>query len=130
MARDYETSLIDDASIIAEKTTKKLSFVVRDEADVAIPAANLSTLTATLYVKRSGAIINSRNAQSILNANGGTVDSSGNGTLTLTPADNAIVSATGAEEDHELLIEWTYAAGVKAGKHLIHLRVANLTKVT
>jgi len=130
MARDYETWLTDDESIIAEKTTAKLAFVVQDEAGVAIPAASLTTLVATLYVRRGGAIINSRTAQSILNANGGTVDAGGNGTLILVPADNAIVSATGAIEDHDLLIEWTYNAGAKAGKHLLHLRVANLAKVT
>jgi hypothetical protein len=138
-----------------EKTTGRLTAVVQDHAGVAIPAASLTTLVLTLYNLADGAIINSRSAQSVLNANGGTVDSSGNLVMILGPLDNVITgtaspstsladlmaargstplplgsSARSQVETHVALFEYTYDSGAKSGKTEVFIDVLNLAKVS
>src|SRR3972149_284487 len=116
-----------------ESSTTKLTAVVKDESETVIPAASIGTLTLMLYDQKTeldspgstGAIINSRNRQDILNANGCTVDSSGNMVMTFTPADNAIVNTGLSSERHVALFEYTYAAGLKAGKDEVLIDVIN-----
>ena len=113
---------------VNEKTTARYTAQIVDELNVGIPAASLSTLTLTLYGVVSGTILNSRNAQNVLNANGVTVDSSGNLVWTMAPADNAILG-TQALETHAALFVWTWA-GTKEGRHEVIILVDNLQKVT
>jgi len=114
---------------ILEKTTRKVTCVVVDENDAAIPAASLSTLTLTLYSLHTLAVVNSRNAQNALNANNVTVDANGVLTWEIQSADNQILDATRDVEIHRALFEWTWAGGAKAGKHEVDLHVKNLHKV-
>lgn len=132
MAKPFETDLTAPTYVIAEQTTRFLEFQLLDENDSGIPAAELQSLTLTLYDPRTGAIINSRDDMSVLNANGGTVDAQGNAVLELGPADNVIVGQNAGlvQEDHVALLEWVYEAGTRQGRHLIFLRVENLAKVT
>lgn len=91
-----------------------ISGTLTDETGAAVALASLSTLTLTLYDRASDAIINSRNAQSIKNVNGGTFHAtSGAFTLTLSAADNVIVTprAPGTFETHLGLIQATWSAG-------------------
>lgn len=121
-----------------ESSTAKLTGIIEDEDGTGIPAASLSSLTLSLYDQATelatpgstSAIINSRNRQSILNTNGCTVDSTGGFVLTLSTADNAIVNSTKDTERHVALIEWTYAAGLKAGKEAVLVDVSNLARTT
>jgi len=126
--KPFTTDLTGAATRIAEETTRFLAFVIQDEDDVGIPAAELQSLTLTLFDRRTGQILNSRDGVDILNANGGTVDGAGNGELKLTPADNVIFTAGRVEEDHVALVEWEDANG-QVGRHVILLRVENLAKV-
>lgn len=86
-----------------------------DEAGDAIAAASLSAFTLTLYDRATDTIINSRNAQSVLNTNGGTLHAtSGAFTLTLSSDDNPILStslAAGRTETHIALLEATWSGG-------------------
>lgn len=86
--------------------------VLKDEAGAAIAASDLVTLTFTLYSIDSptDAIINSREAVDILNANGGTVDENGNLTLRLTASDNQILDQVRPNEKHRLRLDWTFAS--------------------
>jgi hypothetical protein len=113
---------------LPEQKTARFTALLKDELGVAIPSSSLNTLTLTLYNKKDLAIINSRNKQSILNTNGGTVDSSGNFTLTLTPSDMIVVRKVQAQEPHIALVEWTYGAG-KAGGHELEFTVDNLNYI-
>ena len=115
---------------ILEKTSRKYSAVLRDLDGVIIPNTSLSTLTLTLYSIHSLAVINSRNAQNVLNANDVSVDVIGNLTWEMQPADNAILDPTLQTEIHRALWEWTWAGGAKAGKHEVDFQVRNLNKVT
>lgn len=114
--------------IANEHSIAKYTAVIKDESDVAIAAASLNTLTLTLYNSADKAIINSRNAQNVLNANNVVVDSSGNLTWTMQPADNAI-SGSGEFETHVALFEYTWASSTKRGSHEVTLKVRDITKI-
>ena len=118
--------------VLPEQTTQRITYGIKDETGTAIPASALTTLTLTLYAldgAQAGTVINSVDDMNILNANRGTVDGSGNLTLLLQPADLAILDTALLEERHIALVEWTYAAGAKSGRHEIEHRVGNLTRV-
>lgn len=85
-----------------------------DMGGTAIAKAALLSLTATLYDEATSAAINSRNAQSVLDANQGAVASDGTLTLRLTPSDSVIVGtvAVGDTEEHVLRLTWTWNDGV------------------
>jgi hypothetical protein len=101
----------------------------------AIAKASLLTLTASLFLESSGASINSRKGQDVLDANGGAVSAAGVLTLRLQPADNVIVGspAVDAYEQHILRIGWTWNDGVltpRTGIQDIRLYVQQLRTVT
>lgn len=81
---------------------------------VAITKASLLSLTATIYDEATSAVVNSRNAQSVLDTNDGTVASDGTLTLRLGPSDAAIVGSVsvGDTERHVLRLTWTWSDGV------------------
>lgn len=113
---------------IAERTTPVITFTVKGDG-VAIPGANLTTFTLTLYkLGDLTAILNGRNKQDVLNVNGVTVDGAGKGQYIMAAADNAVLG-TDDDEQHVALFEWTWAGGTRAGKHEIVLRIANLIGV-
>lgn len=112
-----------------ERITARYTATVKDETGIAIPAASLTTLTLTLYNRADGSIINSRNAQDVLNANNVTVDSAGLITWTMQPADNPIVDDTREIERHVALWVWTYSSGTKTGRHETEFDVENFAKV-
>lgn len=122
-----------------ESSTARLTAIVEDETETAIPGASLDTLTLHLYDQKTelaspgttAAVLNGRNRQNVLNANGCTVDSSGGLEMIFTPADNVIVN-TGAweSERHVALFEYTYAAGLKAGKEEVLIDVVNYSRTT
>jgi hypothetical protein len=122
--------MADIAFTVKERTTRKFTAVIQDENGTAIPVANLTTVTLTLYEKRAGTIINSRNAQDVKNLNGVTIDSGGNLTWIMDPLDNAIIAATGTptQEDHVALFVWTYPSG-KRGQYEVLFIVENASKV-
>ena len=95
--------------------------LVQDDGQTPIPNGSLQTLTLTLTDRRTGAVINNRNAQNALNANGVTVDTTSNpptGALVwkASAADNPIVNSEpnledGAIENHEAVFAWTWTDG-------------------
>ena len=123
-----------------ESSSARLTATVKDESETPIPGASLGTLTLMLYDQRTelaspgstAAIINGRNRQNVLNANGCTIDGSGNMVMIFSTADNVIVNPTLARksERHVALFEYTYAAGLKAGKEEVLIDVFNLSRTT
>ena len=114
---------------IAENASARFTGVLKDEGGSTIPAASLTTLTLTIYDQATGAVINSRNDVSILNANGGVVDGSGNLVMQFDPADNAIQDATKILEPHIWLFEWSWLSGARAGRQEVLVKVLNMVKV-
>src|SRR3989304_1137247 len=123
--------------IVAEKRTGGTPGALVDEAGAALGPAQLTALTLTLYALIDTLpIINTNTDKNIKNANQGTIDADGIFTLTLAPADNAIMSGadsletTGAlNEWHRALIKWTWAGGAKAGMHEVDFKVRDVSKV-
>jgi hypothetical protein len=115
---------------VVEKGTARITGTLVDESGNALPAAQVQTLTCTLYDRESGGILGGRNAQNILNVNGGTLDSSGNFVLELKNLDHAILDAARQFELHVALVQWTYATGTKPGRQEFRIAVRNLRKVS
>lgn len=97
----------------------------------AISKAELVTLTLELFDEASEAIINTRDAQSVLDANGGTVSTVGVVTMELDAADNPIVSTAlgvGDREAHIARFTWTWLSSgrTRTGKHEIRFLVRKL----
>lgn len=116
---------------VPEETTWRFTGVIKDETHTAIPAASLTALTLTIYNKDASAtIINSISAQNILNANQGTVDSSGNLAIVFDPDDMQMVDTGQDVETHVAFVVWTYDAGSKRGSLAIEHNVRNMEKTT
>ena len=113
---------------VKEDSTYQVTGTFKDEADVAIAAASLSTAKMWL-TDHLGAAINSRSGTDILNAGPGVVSSAGLLILTLLPADNPIVGPNAdSVERHLLIIEWTWAS-TKKSHAPIYLMVVNDSEV-
>jgi hypothetical protein len=118
------------AEPIAERVSLRYTTALKKEDGAALAAADLTTLTLTLYaLDASQTIINSVNAANILNSGRGAVDVNGVLTITLTPDDNQIIDATKPQEFHVLLIQGTYASGTKATRHELQIEVVNMARV-
>lgn len=112
---------------VNEKNSCKIAGTLLDQDGVAVPLASVSSLTLTLYDRATDGIINSRNAQDIKNANGGTLHAtSGAFTLTLSALDNPIVTtstAAQAIETHYALIQASWSGnGYWSGLAQINVR--------
>lgn len=93
-------------------------FTLRDQAGLVVPLAAIASFTATLYLpgatEAADTIINGRDAQSILNANGGEVHATtGAAVLVLGPLDNIIVGSVlpGEVEEHVLQLALVLSTG-------------------
>jgi hypothetical protein len=129
MVADPITTIEDE---ILEKTTPKITAIIKDEAGVGIPATSINSLLLTLYNLDDApthTILNSRNAQNVLNTSNVVLDESGNLTWSTVPDDTAIVG-TESNEKHRAVFEWTYNGGVKNGKYIIDMTIKNLEKTT
>lgn len=117
--------------ILPEGKTVFLRAKVVDEEDSPVPKAMIDALTVTLYDVGSGAIINSRDNQNILDTNGGSLHAtSGDLLLEFSPADMVIVSTVPPQpryEHHVARIEWGYNA-TRNGSCDIEFRVENMEK--
>ncbi len=112
--------------VVDERTMQRFTATIFDEARQPIPAKALDSLTLTLYDRASNSVINNRNAQNVLNANGVTVDPSGNLAWLMSPADNTIFRSV-ASETHIALFEWTYGPrGAKRGNSQVGFSIRNV----
>lgn len=109
-----------------EQNSARYTAVIKDEAGAAVSVDSLVTLTLTLYDQDTETILNDREDQDVLNANGVTVDINGALVWLLEPEDNEIVNDGKRYEDHVALFEFTYGAGgAKAGTWEVLLTVRN-----
>ena len=116
-----------------EGTSAQYTATITDESETAIPLADLTAITLTLYDYTTGTVINSRTDQDVKNANDVTITSAGVLTWNLKPADNVIVTTAlhkNAHEKHVALFEYTWDSGTTAGKHELTFEVRQLDKVT
>jgi hypothetical protein len=123
---------------VNEQSSARYTGTLKDENGTIVPASALTTLVLTLYDKVTGAVINGRNLQNVLNASGVTVydtlqsgvDQDGNAISynllwAMSPADNAIVTDANATEVHIAVFQGTFGTG-KALTHDLAITVRNL----
>lgn len=117
---------------VHEKENATFTATLEDSTGTPIPLAQLVTLTLTLYDVDTESIVNSRDAQNVLNTNNVTVHStSGLVTWEMQTADNVLTTTTKATELHIALFQWTWGTSpVRAGRHEVGIRVTNLVKVS
>ncbi len=114
----------------SEKSTPKITGVIRDTGGIALPGSLINTLTLTLYDELTDSLLGGRSAQqNILGINGGSVGEDGLLSLQLTASDMTIQTPSRVREVHVALIEWVYNT-VLGNKLNIKFTVANLNKVT
>jgi hypothetical protein len=114
-----------------EQTSGQYRATITDEAGATLPGSLLLTLTLTLYaLDAAHTIVNSRDAQNVLNTNGVTATDAAteNLTWTIAPADNVILNDALAYEKHVARFDYTWGAGY-IGRHEIVLSVRNLVRV-
>lgn len=117
---------------VDQDCTHRYTATIKDETGAAIAAASLTTLTLTLFDLNTNTIINSRSAQNCLNANGVTVDSSGNLVWTGvggSGGDNQILNASRNGERHRALFQFTWNTGAKYGTHEFDINVRKVANV-
>jgi hypothetical protein len=114
--------LSDADRVFLEGTTPVYRATIQDEAGEPIAAADLDTLELTLVDHLTGATINGRCEQDVLNDNNVTLDAEGQLKWQLQAADNAILGdlRPGQKERHQFLFRWTWTppgGGSRAGAH-------------
>ena len=109
-----------------ERSSGTYTATLSDENGDAVTA--LDSLVVWLRDVSSGAYLNSREGQSLLNANGGTF-SAGALTWAMEPADHAIVG-TGPIERHEAVFRATWDSGTKSKTWSVQWDVTNYAPVT
>jgi len=119
----------DIGEIEAGATPRITCTLTEEDGETPIPLAALTTLTLKLVDVRTAAVVNGRNAQSILNANGGTVSSDGAVEWIGSPSDTALLTASTPLGSHELrhgVLAWTWDSGARAGRRRFSFRVQNI----
>ena len=100
--------------VVPEGGSCNIITTLKDLADPAATVTSVDTITLTLYDKTTRAVINSRSAQNINNANNSTF-SSGVLTIELDAADNVISDtgrvSEGETEEHIAKVTYTWNDG-------------------
>ena len=114
---------------IDEKTYGSVTATLTSDGSTAIPLSSVDSITMTLIEEQTGDVINSREAQDVLNTNNCTLDStSGLFTWAVQTADTAIVGNTrvGDREHHiaTFSIVWstTNQMNFEIALHVLNLR--------
>jgi hypothetical protein len=116
---------------VNEQSTAFWDFSLVDEDEDAIALASLDTLTLTLTDDLTGAVLNSRSAQNVLNVNNVTVSAQGAVSWEMTPADNAIVGSPVPDggETHTAVFTWTWDGGTRSQSYVFKFSVTKVARV-
>lgn len=114
-----------------EGETPDYTALLVDKDENPVPGDALDTLTLKYYQEYTEAIINSRNAQSVHNANDVALDDDGNLRWRLRPEDTVILDDALHQEPHKALFEFSYAGpnGTEYGKHEVRFLITNISLV-
>jgi len=122
------------STTLLEATTGLLTFLLVDSVGEGVPVSMLTTLTLTYYDVISGTIVNSRNAQNVLNANDVSVTTAGSPAVTtiewqIQPADTAMVDPELALEYRVAQFRWTWDSGTRHDAFQVQFAVENMAFV-
>lgn len=125
-----ESQLTPAERTVDEGASRRYQAVLVDEDQIHRGSDIVQTLTLTLINDRDQSVINGRNAQSVLNAHGVTLDTLGQLTWSIAAADNVIVEPDQVpfftEEIHVATFVATWSGGAKTAKHVLRLLVRRL----
>lgn len=113
---------------VPEDSSALITGQIEDLLGAALPGAAVESFTVTLSDQRTGDIINGREDQDILNANGSTVAVGGAFTLELAPADLVIIPEGEHKPILAALFTWTWG-GTRRSHHLFTFPVVDLETV-
>jgi hypothetical protein len=125
-------SVISFSTPIPEQTSAVYRFALVDEDDITVDAAAIGTLLLTSYDLETGAIINGRLDQDVLNTNDVNLTTEGGVTTiewVLQPADTIVFNQLCGVELHIAQFRWSWDAGRRFGARTIRYLVENLSFV-
>lgn len=121
-----------------EQTSARYLGTLTDETGTLVGPTILDSAALTLYDERTNAIINSRDAQDVLNANGvtiyNTLQTASDGTTynlvwLMDPADNMIVTSRLPFEAHIAVFDVRWSS-TKRMVHEVRIRVENVGQIS
>lgn len=116
--------------LTGENATAEYTATLKDKAGAVIPAADLTSLTLTLYLQSdSSNKINSRNAQDVLNTNNVTVSAGGVLVWSIQKADNIVVDQDLDKELHIGLFQYAWNSGAENDHHTVRIMVERTVNV-
>lgn len=124
---------------VAEGSVALYSGTLTQEDGVTpVPGASIDSIVVTLTDVVTGAVINSRNQQSLINVNGGTFDVTGTtGAFSweLSADDNPFLRSSpppleAEQEMHQAIIEWSWNGSTRTGKKKIFIPVEKFLGAT
>lgn len=103
---------------INEGSSGLYTATLKTPAGVPVTGAMLDTLTLTLYDKETGAIVNARDAQDVLNKGNVAIDVEGEIAWSIQPADTVILDATKCKETRVAKFRATWTGDDGPGAHV------------
>lgn len=119
-------SCVDETISVKEGAFGVHTFQLVDEDGNNVSLAAINTGTLTLFDVVTGAIINSRNAQDVLNVNGVTISATGAVEWTMVEDDCRILSSIKREEHHHAHFRFAWDSSTKHLSFLIEIRVCDI----
>ena len=122
------------STILLQDTTGIYSFEMVDQDEVAIDVAQLETVTLTYYDKETRQIINTREAQDVLQNNNVIITTVAGPPIVTTlrwdiqQEDTVIIDSRRELETHIALFEWTWAT-TRKGVHEVQFQVESILYV-
>jgi len=110
---------------VPERSTPTYRSVLVDDLGEVVQGALLNTLTLTVLQEYTLAVVNSRNAQNVLNLNDVAVDVDGNLVWSMNILDTVILNNALRKEMHRALFTWTFNSGTKAGNKEVIIMITN-----
>lgn len=114
---------------IDEKETPVYTAILTDENGAVIPGASLTQALLTLYDVETGAIVNGRNLQNVLNANDVTIDAAGLLTWAIQIADVTLLVGAAPRAIHRALFQFFWQGNARHKPHEVELVIRNLDKL-
>lgn len=111
---------------LCELSSAILTATLTDETDAPVAGNLVSQMTLTLFDKDTEEVINQREDQDVLNANGGSLSAQGIFTLVLDPLDLVILYPVNNIESRIARLDWKYGSPPKTGRAEIEFPVENL----
>ena len=122
------TPLTESGQYIDADESSELTATLYDTQSSELSKLAIQSVTLTI-VDEYGNVINDRNAQDILDANGGSLAEDGTLVVKMMPADNPFVNEVGTVEQHSIEVGWTWQdlqADIMTGKQVWTVNVQRL----